>query len=158
MPSVLANTSTDASKVHSFLSEKKNQGICRPRGGHPQVTLRKSCLARADFSAELKKPWKYSRWGRCLEINPKNLGPVFSLYCRAGIDAALVKAKSCLRSSALPILQLFAEHQFSQLGSLQHQPARTASTTAQCCQILFPLPSQDLTMTPARIRGGHAAN
>ena len=41
-----------------------------------------------------KNWWKiYSRWGSIeRKINPKNLGSVFSLCCRAGIDAAFAKA------------------------------------------------------------------
>ena len=36
--------------------------------------------------------YTHIRWGQRRKTNPKRLGSVFSLCCRAGIDAALVKA------------------------------------------------------------------
>ena len=49
--------------------------------------------ANAAGGAELEKLEIYSRWGQRRKVNQKSLGPVFSLCCRAGIDAALVRAQ-----------------------------------------------------------------
>ena len=48
MPSVLSNTFTDPSQEYTLSFRKAHQGFCRPRGGHPQSHLTKSCLAPAD--------------------------------------------------------------------------------------------------------------
>ena len=51
-----------------------------------------AALANAALVLSSKNWKKYSRWARRRKINPKSLGSVFSLCCRAGMDAALVKA------------------------------------------------------------------
>ena len=51
-----------------------------------------AALANAALVLSSKSGKKYSRWGELRKINPKCLGPAFSLCRRAGIDAALAKA------------------------------------------------------------------
>ena len=54
-------------------------------------------FSKCCFSLELEKLEKYSRWRAVSKINPKSLGPAFSLCRRARIDAVLVRAQFCLR-------------------------------------------------------------
>ena len=50
-------------------------------------------FSKCRLSAELEKLENNIRdGGQCRKINPKSLGPAFSLCRRAGIDAALAKA------------------------------------------------------------------
>ena len=51
MPSVLANASTDPSREYTlFFQKRKIRDFAGPVGDTPKVTLRKSCLAPAEYS------------------------------------------------------------------------------------------------------------
>ena len=59
------------------------------------LSLIKCRFSKCRFGAELKNPGKYSKQRAALDKQTqKNLAPVFSLPCCAGIDAALVRRKN----------------------------------------------------------------
>ena len=70
----------------------KRGGECWIGGNHGSESV-KCRFSKCRFSAELEKSEKNIRdGGQRRKINPKSLGPVFSLCRHAGIDAALAKA------------------------------------------------------------------
>ena len=71
MPSVLANTSTEHSQEDTLLfSEKENQDFAGPLGDTPigKVTLRKSCLAPADYGRK-NETRSYVIWSSSIMIS-----------------------------------------------------------------------------------------
>ena len=59
-------------------------------------------FSKSRFSAELEKLEKCSRWGQRRKINPKSLGPAFSLCRHAGIDAVGSSEKGWIPQGVLP--------------------------------------------------------